>query len=43
MFEEFTVAHHSGEPVDPHPPVRGGKVHSNLKSGVEWGPSEKVI
>lgn len=33
MFEEFTVAHHSREPVDPPPPVRGGKVDSNLKNG----------
>jgi len=32
MFEELTVAHNPREPVDPHPLVRGGKVHSNLKN-----------
>lgn len=37
VFEEFSVAHHPREPVDPHPPVRGGKVLSSMNSGAGVG------
>lgn len=34
VFEELIVAHLPRKPVDPHSPVRSGKVHSSLKNRV---------